>query len=260
MREIINVIPFWWLVTICILFFISLAYFAATTSAYFISDPINKEQRDLANTLISILSGGFSIMLAFVIINTWNYLLTARNVTSKEANYLSVIGRDSLAFQPQVRDGLLQAVRDYAVAVRVDEWKTMRHGQASPKAWDALGNLFTYIQKYEPKTKQEYIYYSQILSNLNLLLDARRERLNDLQSVIPGPLKQALLVGSMFLALILGAIRREGGFLYITPVLLFSAVLGFNIGLALSFDYPFSGDIAVSKELFYSGGLKLFSD
>ena len=260
MRELINAVPFWWLITGSILCFMLLSYFAAQISVFFFTPPVSKEHRDLSNTLISILSGGFSILLAFVIINTWNYFLSARNVASKEANYLAIIARDSFVLPPEVRDSFIEGVREYVVAVRVDEWKTMRDGLASLKAWDALANLYMIIQNYHPKTKQQDYFYSQILRNTNALLEARRERLNDLQSVIPEPLKQALLVGSLFLAVILGGIRGEGGLLAIAPVLLFSGILGFNIGVALSFDYPFSGDVAVSKEFFYSGGLKRFSD
>src|SRR5262245_7192036 len=90
-RTLIDSVSFWWLIIICIVFFLVLTYFSARISVYFFSRPVDINHRDLANSLIGILSGGFSILLAFVIINTWNYFLMARSATSKEADYLALI-------------------------------------------------------------------------------------------------------------------------------------------------------------------------
>ncbi|CDZ76094.1 hypothetical protein BN59_00358 [Legionella massiliensis] len=259
-REIINIVPFWWLIIFTMVFFMIISYVAAHISTYFFHKPIDKDHRDLANTLIGILSGGFSILLAFVIINTWNYLLEAKNATSKEADYLALIVRNSNVFPEDAKNKITQAAGDYAVAVRVNEWKKMRHGKESPLAWQAIENLYQTIQSINPDSDHDKYYYNQILIDVNELLKARRERLNELSSIIPPPLREALIAGSILLAIILGAIRGEGNFFYLMPVLLFSLVLGFNLALALNFDYPFSGEIAVSNQIFYSGALSQFSD
>jgi hypothetical protein len=99
-----------------------------------------------------------------------------------------------------------------------------------------------------------------LINTLNELLKARRERLNGLKSIIPLPLRTALIIGSIFLVITLGGIRGERTFYYLIPILLFALVLGFNLALALSFDYPFSGPISVPNRLFYSGALSLFPD
>jgi len=259
-REIINAVPFWWLIILTMLALSLIGYLSARISAHLFSEPANYDQRRLANTLIGILSGGFSILLAFVIINTWNYLLSARLVTSQEDDNISLLLHDIAAFPQKEQDKLRAAIREYTVAVRVDEWKAMREGQESPKAWDAIENLYNQIQAYQPQTSQEKIYYTQLIINLNNLLQARRERLNNSASVIPEHLRMSLIIGSVMLIIVLGIIRGESKIFYIMPMMFFSAALGFNLGLALSFDFPFSGDIAVSNEPFYKGVLSKLPD
>jgi hypothetical protein len=43
-------------------------------------------------------------------------------------------------------------------------------------------------------------------------------------------------------------------------VLAIAGLVGFNLGLALTFDYPFSGDISISNKNYYEGILSQFSD
>ncbi|WP_051555200.1 DUF4239 domain-containing protein [Legionella fairfieldensis] len=260
MRELIDMVPLRWLVCLSMIFFMIITYLSTRISTRFFSTPVDADHRQLANTLITILSGGFSILLAFVIINTWNYLMLASSATSKEADYLASIIRNIRVFPLDARTEIMAATRNYTVTVRVNEWDTMRKGKQSQKAWDSLETLFAVIQAYQPKTDQEKIYYTQVVANVNGVLQSRRERLNELDSIIPHPLRGALVIGSIMLAIILGGIRGEREFLHITPALLFAAVLGFNLALALGFDYPFSGDVSVSNKLFYSGALRQFSD
>ncbi|CDZ78928.1 hypothetical protein BN59_03243 [Legionella massiliensis] len=259
-REMINIIPFWCLIILTMLILTLVGYCSARISSYFFSRRVGDDQRKLANTLIGILSGGFSILLAFVIINSWNYQLSARLLTSQEADYLSILLHNITVFPKDEQETLRSAIRDYVVAVRTDEWQAMKGGQDSPKAWDAIDKLYTVVQAYNPQESQEKIYYVRLIANLNELLQSRRERLNGVTSIIPGHLRMALILGSILLIVVLGAMRGEATIFYIMPLMFFSVVLGFNLALALSFDYPYSGDISVSNKPFYRGVLGELSD
>jgi hypothetical protein len=259
-REIINNVSYWWLIILCMLFFLILSYLSARISVYFFSKPVDKDYWYLTNSLIGILSTGFSILLAFTIINTWNYQLVALNASSREAAFLALMVRNSAVFPPEAKEKIIKATLNYAVAVRIDEWKMMRKGKDSQKAWDAIEQLNTAIQNYIPQTAKEKFYYSQVVSHMDNLLQARRDRLTEIVSVIPHALRTALVIGSILLTIILGGIRSESDLYHLMPVLLFSPMLGFNLALAINFDYPYSGDIAVSNKLYYSGVLGQFSD
>lgn len=260
LRQLIDITPFWWMQFICIALLTSITLGAAYISPRFFSLPYDKDHNDRSNALIAILSGGISILLAFIIFNTWNVLLKAQDNASQEANSLAIMMRNIAVFPETPKMQISQAIRNYTVAVRVDEWASMQKGYESMKAANAINELYRVLQSYEPITTFEQIYYSQALLNLNTVLKIRRERLNQLNSVIPSRLSTSLIVGSIILALVLGLIRGRTKFLDQIGIALFAVVLGFNIAIALSFDFPFSGEISVKNRFFYAGVLNSFPD
>ncbi|MGQ3890185.1 DUF4239 domain-containing protein [Legionella sp. CNM-1927-20] len=259
-HELINAIPFWWLVILCILVLTVIAYLSVIISTQLITFPIDKDHRSLSNSLIRILSAGFSVLLAFIIINTWNYLLKTQDDIAKEADALATMIRNINVFPAPEKDKIMAGIGNYTVLVRTQEWALMKEGKESPEAWNALNNLFVILQSFDPKTSLERIYYSQAVRNLDTIVEARRNRLSRLTSIIPKELSSSLIIGSIFLVIILGLVRGESDFLNTTPILFFAIVFGFNLAIALSFDYPYSGDIAVSNRLFYEGLLSSFKD
>lgn len=260
LRHLIDIIPFWWMEFACMGSLTVVTLGAAYISPYFFSIPNDKKHTDRSNTLIAILSGGISVLLAFIIFNTWNYLLKAQENASQEANSLAIMMRNITVFPEEPKIKLTQAIRNYTVAVRVDEWKTMHKGHESKVAAQAINELYAMLQLFEPKTTLEKQYYSQALLNLNNILKVRRERLNQLNSVIPSRLSSALIFGSFILTMTLGLIRGRATFIDLIPTILFAVVLGFNLSIALSFDFPFTGDISVRNHFFYNGVLDSFKD
>ncbi|WP_131782455.1 DUF4239 domain-containing protein [Legionella gresilensis] len=259
-RELIEALPFWWLVILCISILTIVAYLSVIISTQLITFPIDKDHRSLTNTLIRILGTGFSVLLAFIIINTWNYLLKTQDDIATEADALATMVRNINVFPAPAKDKIMAGIRDYTILVRTQEWALMKEGEESPDAWNALNNLFLILQSFDPQTNLEKIYYSQCIKNLDTILAARRDRLSRLTSIIPEKLSSSLIIGSIFLVVILGLVRGESGFLNTTPILFFAVVFGFNVAIALSFDYPYSGDISVSNRLFYEGMLSSFKD
>lgn len=260
LRQLIDLIPFWWVVVLCISFLVFTTLGAAFISSRFFSIANDKDHFERSNSIIAILSGGFSVLLAFVIITAWNYLLRAQDNAAQEANSLAIMMRNIAVFPQENQIKLSEAIRNYTVAVRVDEWKSMEKGKESPTAAQALRELYQSMQSFTPATQLEKVYYSQALHNLNNIHKLRRDRINQLYSVIPSRLSGALIIGSIFLTLTLGFIRGQSQFIDLIPIIVVAVVLGFNLGIAFSLDFPFSGDISVKNNFFYHGILNTFHD
>lgn len=259
-REIINTIPFNLLIIVLVISFVLVTFAISRISNYWILDKDGNKHIQLADNSISILTGGFFILLAFIIINTWNYQQEARNAVAKEADCLAVILKDIHAFPPQPQAQISKAAGDYIVAVRVSEWELMRAGKSSATAWNNLDQLYSSVRAFQPQTAQEKIYYTAIVSSINCVLEYRRNRLDKIDSIIPKQLRDSIVLGSLVFAIMLGILRGKDHVINLIPTLLFSALLGFNLAIALNLDYPFSGNISVSNSIFYQGALGKFSD
>jgi hypothetical protein len=258
-RELINALPIWQLIVFIMIGLIIIAYLAALIPSYWYKI-VDDSHREVANTVIGLLSGGFFILLAFVIVSSWEYYIKASDEVAKEAGYVDVILRTTKAFPEDFSKKMYMATADYATSVRVDEWATMRKGKESPKAWLAINNMYNTLEAYSPKVGKEEIFYDKLIDNVNNLLEIRRDRLIEIDSIIPHTLRNALIIGSVVLAILLGCIRGERTLYNLLPLLFFAGILGFNLALALSFDYPYSGDISISNAEFYKGSLSEIPD
>jgi hypothetical protein len=252
----------YWAVFLCIIFF-----FAGLTLFLFWLIPrlskhkeeSDRYQRAIA-TFIGVVGAFYGILFGLVNINLWQGFHKAQDIVSREATDMSVILTNSAVFPPDIREKIRLAVGDYVLAVRNDEWEKMGHEQSSPKAWQAMAKFFPLLQSYQPKTTLENIYYAQVLSHLNDAVDARRERVDTLQSGIPPPLYRMLVLGSFllvfFLCLMTSKIKERRALLSMT--ILVNILVAFNLYLVVDLGNPFAGRISIKNTPFTEGTLAQF--
>lgn len=254
-RTLINMFSFHQLTLLLVSVFICTTLLASVISHKFFTHETDARHYYLTNNFMNILTGGYYIFLAFIIINLWTYLLDAQETAIKESNSMAEFIYSSRAFPSDEAKKMQDALKDYLISVRDGEWKSMVQGEVYHPAFVNLNNLFNVVQAYQPKTTRESAYYTLLLNSLNSMLDQRRSRIHNLESIIPRPLIYSLLLSCFLLAFILGILRGTDRLINLTPMLVFSALLGFNAALVMNFDYPYSGSIAVSNSMYFTGVL-----
>lgn len=259
-RELINLIPFNLLIIVLMGSFALITYLFSLFASYWFFDENEEKHIQLYTHFTGILTGGFFILLAFIIITTWSFQQEARNAISKETGCLAIILKDIRVFPKKNQEQITKAVGDYVVRVRGHEWERMRDGFESTRAWNNLEQIYASIYEIQPQTSKETIYYESLVANVNCVLQSRQTRLSKIESSIPPQLRDSVVVCSFLFAILLGIVRGKDSFINLIPMLLFSALLGFNLAIALELDYPYSGDITVKNTLFYQGSLGQFSD
>src|SRR5262245_54322036 len=86
---------------------------------------------DVAGFIYAQLGVVYAVLMAFIVIVGWQRFDNADTNAAEEASILIALYRDTAVYAPAQRDLLRQRIHDYTVAVSVDEWETMRRGQAS---------------------------------------------------------------------------------------------------------------------------------
>lgn len=251
----INHFSFWEIIGILIVAIASISFMATWVSSFFFEQPISADHRKMADTIISVLGGGFSLLLAFVIVNSWNFQLRIVQSVAEEADNAALILRHAAGLTPPGNQAITQAITDYIIYVRTDEWKAMRVGREGEKSEMYIGNLFTALHAYQPQPGQDSTYYSAIMGDVTNLLKSRRDRLLGIQSVLPEQIQTALFIAALLIIIIAGISRGERHFYSSFPTLCFAVILGFNLGLAANLLYPFSGNFSISNHVFYEGAL-----
>ncbi|WED43288.1 DUF4239 domain-containing protein [Legionella cardiaca] len=255
-RELINtfsVLQIFLLILVLLTAFSALASYLA--SILIPKETVNSEYSRSTDNILSIMGSGYGVFLGFVIIALWNQYLAVQRIVYQEADALSIIVRNIEVFPEEDRSILKNAVYRYLEAIRVDEWQTMRQGKESEKAWAATYNLYKTFQTYDPKTQKQALFYRQIINNIDATLKDRRNRLISMKSILTDEMRTALILGAMVIIFLSSLLKAREGALRIFATFCLATVISFNLTLALSFDYPFSGSISVSNAAFYEGVL-----
>jgi len=259
-RDIINFLPPRAINILCVLSLSLIAYTAASISSRYCSHLFSEERRKSADATLSILGGGFSFLLSFVLYNSWNYSLSSRNYVVQEANTLAVMTYEVKSLPTKEQQQFRQAIKAYVVTVRTKEWQSMRHiGQESPEAAKTLDDLVDLTQAFnktsDAKNRNVVLFNSEFPAQVYQLVQLRRQRLNELNGIIPAPLYDCLITGTIILMVLLGFFRGKDDIFRVFSIIALAMLVGFNLGMIINFHYVFSGKLAISNVPFYQGTL-----
>ncbi len=146
------------------------------------------------------------------------------------------------------------------VDVRTDEWSQMRKGQDSKNAYFDLQQLLKIIQSYNPQGEITNNFYREILSRMTQIIEGRRVRIDVVRNALPPPLFLVLIATSLLLTFFLSIMSYVGGRHHLIPNVIISALIAFNLALAIDLSQPFSEFVQVNNWPFYQGILDEFKD
>lgn len=259
-RAFINWLPAWLFILMLAFVFCAAAIIFFYLSRLFFPQTIHKRNADLLNIIIRIASANYAFLLGFVIVILWQYFNQAVHVTTEEASHLTLIVFDSAVLPTSFQHDLLAAIGKYINLLRHQEWQTMKWGHADPATQSAFNNIFYTLESYVPQTEMQKTYYREIIANMNICLENRLLRLNDLGSILPDTLRFILIAGALLIGFFVALIESKSKSFHLLTIVAVTGVLAFNVGLALTLDYPFSGDISVSSKPYTEAVLVQFSD
>ncbi|MDD7938304.1 DUF4239 domain-containing protein [Actinomycetospora lutea] len=204
------------------------------------------EHNDVAGYLIAIVGVIYAVLLAFVVVVTWQQFSQAGEVVGQEASALRGLYRESVAFPPEVREQIQGDVRDYAAVVIAHEWPAMGRGEPGhPAVAAALDRTAAHLAALPTDTPIQQQYVAVEADRFAEVVSYRSQRLDFVGQGLPGVLWVALVLGGVVtiaFGLIFG-LRSTALHLFMTGSL--AATIGVLLFVAIAIDQPFLGDVAV---------------
>jgi phosphatidylglycerophosphate synthase len=206
---------------------------------------IRKGHNDVAASIFNKAGTVFGIMLAFVVVISWQEYNKSMDRALREGTEALELFQDLSLYpnQKQAADASKSLIL-FAELVIKDEYPAMANMKMSPTTERAMNELRNEIRRISPQNRQEQILYTKILKNLENLSKLRQERLADMESSIPGIVWGALIVGAIVTIMFSILLGAEKLWLHSLLISLLAVILATAFYLIIELDYPFMGELS----------------
>jgi hypothetical protein len=211
---------------------------------------ILREQHDVAGVSFAVIGGFYGVLLAFVLVASWERMEKARAITETEANAIGDLYRQAAVLPAATRDALCSELTAYVDSVVDIEWETMQEGSLSPVTQKLYFSVWNTILKQNPQSGRDVALYQVMLGKLDDFGEARRYRLLYMQNGLP-PVIWGFLV--VFGTITVG-FTYFFGMPHLLPQAIITGILACAIActlvIILEMQTPFSGLVRVPDRAF----------
>lgn len=205
-----------------------------------------REQHDVAAACFAVIGGLYGIVLAFVLVSSWQRFEEAREHTEVEANALSDLYRHAEALPAPVDQQLRGLILIYARGVIDEEWPAMTAARPSASTQGTFDQMWRTLLAAPAGDGKELVILQNTLGKMDDFSDARRDRLMFARVGMPTIVWVFLIVSGAVTI----AFSYFFGLRLVASQMLMTAALAGTIGAALvliaELQTPFSGSVRVS--------------
>jgi hypothetical protein len=209
-----------------------------------------KLHNDIAGFIFATLGVIYAVLLAFIVVITWQNFDKAQDVTVSEANCIAALYRDSTPFPAGFRAELKSELTNYVKAIINEEWKMMAQGQRSVRAQKMQEELWKLYGGFQPKNETQKIFFTESVKKLNQAAEMRRQRIFYASTGIHPLLYFVLIAGSFITIAFTMLFGTENIIPHLIMVSLLAAMIAITLFAVIAMDYPFTGDISITPDVF----------
>ncbi len=215
---------------------------------------------DVAGSFLSIVGTLYAVVLGFIVVASLNSFDKARLDVEQEANSLHDIFHLTRGMPSEQGHKLRQLCLDYAECMVNEEWACMEQGVESQKAHQIAVAIWDNVIGFQPRESGQQDVHSSLLSQMNDLGDARRERLMASTPTYDKVVWLVLLLGATVTIVFTYFFGVENLGTQMIMTGLVTIILSLNLVLVAMFGYPFSGDVKVPSVAFERDLLRFRED
>ncbi|MBS0623175.1 MAG: DUF4239 domain-containing protein [Verrucomicrobia bacterium] len=239
-------LPIWLCIVIFLVVFSALFYLTRRFRGYLVSKehPYNNFLGP-AQQLIGLIYG---VMLAFVVVFSWQNYTTLHNNLEKEAVSLFDAWKDAKVFDVALRQKFNIAILNYLKSIRDVEWPLMKQGKMPPPN-EAYLSLWDTVAQIEVHTDVQKAFLTNLISELNVINSFRMERMLAISSPTP-PILWVFLIGGAMFIIMLTDLYSVSPKLSLFLASLQALIIVFAFYLISNFNHPFEGPLAIKNEAY----------
>lgn len=210
-----------------------------------------QEQHEVAGISFAVVGGFYGIILAFVLVASWERFENARATTGAEANALADLYRQADGLADADRAALQSDIIAYQRSIIDLEWPAMGNGTLSPRSHEIYVDIWRVVIAAQTDTDKRVSLFQCLVGKLDDFAEARRDRLLYMNNGLPVVIWSFLIVfGAMTVAFTyFFGMPRALPQAIITAAL--AATIASTLYIIFEMQTPFSGTVRVPDRAFH---------
>ena len=219
----------------------------------------NDDDSNYGSGMVQAVMVFYGLALALIAVNVWQTYSGVSQIISQEATDIAALYRDVSGYPEPIRTQLQDELRNYVDYTIHQAWPMQQQGKV-PTAGVAILNQFQRtLVGFEPATEGQKILHAETLRAYNLMVQARRLRLDAVRTGLPGVLWFVIIAGALISLSSAFFFKLEDFWVHGIHVVLLAMFIGLVIFMILALDRPFIGDLGLpadSYQLIYDQLMK----
>jgi hypothetical protein len=209
---------------------------------------IHVDDSQFAGAMMQCVMVFYGLAVALIAVNVSQTYSDVSKTVSEEASALNALYRDVSSYPEPIRADLQGELRDYTDQIIHGAWPLMRHGKTPTAGFAYMTRFQAVLDKFEPVTESQKILHAETLRAYNLLIQARRMRLDAATTSLPGVMWGVIIAGAFISLTSSFFFKVQDARLHGILVTLLAIFMGLVIFMILALDRPFQGDLGIGPQ------------
>ncbi|MBX7103782.1 MAG: DUF4239 domain-containing protein [Gemmataceae bacterium] len=244
-------LPTWQLVVLIASVFIAFSWTGTLFVRPFIRIFVGRrpEVNDAVGYLFGAHAAFYGILLGLLALAAYQNYTQADGIVALEAARLGALYRDVSSYPEPARGELQAHLREYTRFVIEEAWPQQQKGMVPKGGTQRMTRFQERLTQFEPVTKGQEILHAETFRQFNSMIEARRLRLNAVNSAIPPILWFVVFIGAVFNMMFVWLLNlRIVAHLFLGAVSAF--FLATLVAVVAAMDNPFRGEVCISTDAY----------
>jgi Protein of unknown function (DUF4239) len=190
----------------------------------------------------------YGLVAALTAVSVWQRYSDVSDTVSGEATAIANLWRDLGGYPQRERESMREVLSGYTNQIIGEAWPAQRQGRVPHEGVEWMDRLQAQLFAFEPRSESHKLLHAEALGAYNRMVEGRRQRLDAVNTALPGVMWWVLLPGAMgclLLCLFPGVEDARYQTILVLGLCGFVAMVLFVI---IALDRPFSGAMAIPAD------------
>jgi hypothetical protein len=237
-----------WVLILCLFIFTGLAMAGPFLVRLRIRLAHLRGNNEVAGFKFAVIGVLYAVLLAFVVVISWERFHDAENALASEAGAAATVYRVAGGLDEATDTALRANLAAYLNSVLRDDWPAMVRGHSSAVTTKVLSDLYDQVIHYHPENLGDSNLQSDLLSELDQMTRARRERLLMAEGTVHEVIWFVLFLGAGLTISFTFFFGTENLIAQSLMTGILAAIILSAVLVVIALDRPYTGAVTVSKE------------